>query len=275
MLSSQATPAHLQQEPPPRVKLTFFDYQNAPFTITKVLLANKEISSGELILATDDWAKHLIVEGVNKSNKAISYISYALDFTISGEDSLYRLKLDIGEHYFKDGRKSIVQISKGQKAMTSISDKVWDYSSSIVSKINQKKLQITKAELSLEAVYFEDDRLFTFGSWLKRSSVNPSTFIGIGEKENVIAQQDQAILRLSRNSFTKNYMIKPVFANCYTWVVSTTIGQPNRGTRLQSVTQACNPNSNAGSGTICTFKSVQSPSGQGDRIVTGQFKEDC
>ena len=241
--SSQLTP-HIQQGEDPQIKVAFFDYGNAPFTITKVLLASKELSSGELVLGKDGWSKDFVIEGVNKSNKVISYVSYALDFTIIGEDSLYRLKLDAGEHYFNDGRKSTLQIAKGQKAKVSISDKAWDYSSPIISKINQKRLQVTKVELSLEAVYFEDDTLFTFGSWLKRSRSNPNKFIGIDEKENVSAKIGQQFPIQSRNSFVATGPIaKSQNATCYTYVPSTMLTTHNQGANKTQVTYACNPNS--------------------------------
>src|SRR5215470_15505882 len=82
-----------QQPMGAQLTLDMPDWWNAPAAISKVWLKDQEILPGSPIEATADWARDLRVEVTSKSEKPISYISYAIDFTIEGEKSIYRLQL--------------------------------------------------------------------------------------------------------------------------------------------------------------------------------------
>ena len=98
---------------------------------------------GSSFEATDDWAKYLSIEGINKSEKTISYVAYAIDFTIAGENSLYRLRLQDGTFYaFPDALKAPggLRILKGQTHNMRFTDDAWRCHSNVVGKINERNI---------------------------------------------------------------------------------------------------------------------------------------
>ena len=81
-----------QESKAPQTKLNIVDSWNAPVEIKNVRIGDREILSGASIEAVD-WVKQLSIDAINKSGKTISYIGYAVDFTITGEKSLFRVRL--------------------------------------------------------------------------------------------------------------------------------------------------------------------------------------
>lgn len=147
------------------------DWWKAPVAINSVKIDDQQVLPGSSILATDDWTKHLSIEAINKSEKTISYIAYAIDFTVAGEKKLYRIRLQDGNNYASvDGLTASggLRVAKGQTHTMSFSDNAWNCHSTLVKMINERKSRIVKAELFVETVGFTDDTLWAFGSRLKR-----------------------------------------------------------------------------------------------------------
>ena len=156
----------------PQLALNITDWWNAPFEIKSVKLGDKEVPPGSAITATDDWAKYLSIEGVNKSEKTISYIAYAIDFKVAGEDKLYRIRLQDGNFYASPNALTAsdgLRVLKGQKHNMRFTDNAWKCHSTLVDKINERKSKIVNVALFVESVGYTDDTLWSFGSHLKRT----------------------------------------------------------------------------------------------------------
>ena len=111
----------------PQLTLNVPDWWKAPVTINSVKIGDQQVLSGSSILATDDWAKHLSIEAINKSDKTISYIAYAIDFTVAGEKKIYRMRLQDGNYASPDGLTTLggLRVLTGQKHNMGFSDKAW------------------------------------------------------------------------------------------------------------------------------------------------------
>ena len=175
LLSSAPSRVHsvnqAQNSKVPQLTLNVPDWWKAPVTINSVRVGDQQVSSGSSILATDDWTKHLSIEAVNKSEKTISYISYAIDFTVAGETKLYRIRLQDGNYFAAPNGLTApggLRVLKGQKHNMGFSDKAWTCHSTLVGMINERKSRITKVELFVESVAFTDDTMWAFGSNLRR-----------------------------------------------------------------------------------------------------------
>ncbi len=251
----------------PEIKLTFFEFPDAPFKTKDALLGERSLISGASFLATDDWVRHLTIEGVNHSKKKVSYLCYALDFTIAGEEIPYRLRLVEGADLIKSDQIGATKISifNGQKYSFSISDFTWEYSAKLISMINNGKVRIEKVELFLESVGFEDDTMWMCGSMLKRSKINPSTF---GRDES-LARNVDSIVTTSNFLLTKN-MSTSSFASCHiTEVTFSGTGGASQVSRIL----ACAPDSHTG--TCNTVKTGVVAGGGGTQGVSGTIDTPC
>ena len=155
----------------PQITLNVPDWWKAPVAINSVRVGDQQVVSGSSILATDDWTKHLSIEATNKSEKTISYISYAIDFTVAGETKLYRIRLQDGNYFAAPNGLTApggLRVLKGQKHNMGFSDKAWTCHSTLVGMINERKSRITQVELFVESVAFTDDTMWAFGSNLRR-----------------------------------------------------------------------------------------------------------
>lgn len=155
----------------PQLALNVADWWNAPVEIKSVKLGEKEVSPGSAIAATDDWARYLSIEAVNKSEKTVSYIAYAIDFKFAGEEKLYRIRLQDGNYYASPGALTAaggLRVAKGQQHNMRFSDDSWKCQSGLVGKINERKTRIVNVALFVESVGYTDDTLWSFGSHLKR-----------------------------------------------------------------------------------------------------------
>lgn len=181
-LSGDAGQAQTSKDPQITLKVT--DWWAAPVEIRSVKVGEQAVATSASIAATDDWTKYVSIDAISKSDKAISYISYAIDFTIAGEDKLYRLRVQDGT--FNAAPESLVtsglRLAKGQKHQMRFTDNAWNCSSTVVNKINERKAKILKAELFVEMVGFTDDTLWAFGSRLKRNKAT-SAFENIDARE--------------------------------------------------------------------------------------------
>lgn len=169
--SSSAGSRQAQHPTDPQLALNITDWWNAPVEIMSVKLGEKEVLPGSAIAATDDWAKYLSIEAVNKSEKTISYIAYAIDFKFRGEDKLYRIRLQDGNFYASQDALTAsggLRVSKGQKHNMRFTDNAWKCHSTLVDKINERKAKIVNVALFVESVGYTDDTLWSFGSHLKR-----------------------------------------------------------------------------------------------------------
>ena len=158
--------------PPFPPQHTALHVQNAPVEISSVRIGDQEVLPGSTIEATDDWARHVSIEGINKTDKTISYISYAIDFTVAGEDKLYRIRLQDGNFYLQPDALTApdgLRVPKKRKHNIKFSDNAWGCHSTLVANINARKTKITNVELFVETVGFTDDTLWAFGSRLKRN----------------------------------------------------------------------------------------------------------
>jgi hypothetical protein len=156
----------------PQLTLNITDWWNAPIAINSVKIGEQEVVPGSSVVATDDWARHLSIEAINKSEKTISYIAYAIDFTVAGEDKLYRIRLQDGTFYAFPGALTVpdgLRVLKGQTHNMRFTENAWGCHSTLVSMINERKTRVANVELFVESVGFTDDTLWAFGSHLKRN----------------------------------------------------------------------------------------------------------
>lgn len=221
-----------QRSTVPRLKLNITDWWNAPVEISSVRIDNQEVLPGASIEATDDWAKHVSIEGINKTDKTISYISYAIDFTVAGEDKLYRIRLQDGNFYMQPDALTApdgLRVPKKRKHNVKFSDNAWTCHSTLVSNINERKARITNVELFVEAVGFTDDTLWSFGSRLKRNK-DTNLFENVefsGNKNHASARSSQP-------------------PDCCVVVLNYTSGGA-KPTRVQMSCSSCPPSSGGGS----------------------------
>jgi len=204
-----------------------------------VRVGDQQVSSGSTILATDDWAKHLSIEAVNKSEKTISYIAYAIDFTIAGEKKLYRMRLQEGNYYASpDGLTAPggLRILTGQKHNMRFSDNAWSCHSTLVKMINERKSRIVKAELFVESVGFTDDTLWAFGSNLRHIK-------GTSNFENV---EHREISKMQAKNHARGTSTEPYQSGCCVAFLDYTAGQANPVTVVVSCS-SCPPGAGGGS----------------------------
>jgi len=195
LLSSAPSRVHFvnQDSKVPQLNINVPDWWKAPVAINSVRIGEQQVLPGSSILATDDWAKHLSIEAVNKSDKTISYIAYAIDFTVAGEKKLYRMRLQDGNNYASpDGLtgRGGLRVAKGQKHNMRFNDNAWKCHSTLVGMINERKSRIVKVELFVESVGFTDDTLWAFGSRLKR--VKGTSFFENVERREISKRMNHA-----------------------------------------------------------------------------------
>lgn len=150
-----------------RLEVDISDWWNAPVAIKRVRIGDHEVLSGASIEGTDDWVKHLSIDAINKSSKTISYIAYAVDFTIAGEKSLFRVRLQNGTFYLVPDALTApngLRIFTGQNHNLSATDSSWECQSTLLDMINARKAKITKVDLFVESVGFTDDTLWLCGA---------------------------------------------------------------------------------------------------------------
>src|ERR1044072_8054424 len=219
----------------PQLTLNIPDWWKAPVTINKVLVGDQQVSPGSSIAATDDWAKHLSIEATNKSDKTISYIAYAIDFTVAGEKKLYRMRLQDGNNYASPDALTApggLRILTGQKHNMRFSDNAWSCHTTLVKMINERKSRIVKVELFVESVGFTDDTLWAFGSNLRRIK-------GTSNFENV----DQRLLSKRLNHARGSFHYQ---SGCCVPVFNYTSGNANPVTVIYSCS-SCPPSAGGGS----------------------------
>ena len=239
LLSSASSNMHSAQPAPnskvPQITLNIPDWWKAPVAINSVRIGDQQVSPGSSILATDDWAKHLSIDAVNKSDKTISYISYAIDFTVAGEKKLYRMRLQDGNYYAApDGltAPSGLRVLKGQMHNMRFSDMAWTCHSTLTNMINERKSRIVKVELFVESVGFTDDTMWAFGSNLRRIK-------GTSNFENV----DQRLLSKRMNHARS---LLPFQSGCCAPVFDYTSGSSNPVTTVVACS-SCPPFAGGGS----------------------------
>jgi hypothetical protein len=233
-------PARVQSPPAqdskvPQITLNVPDWWKAPVAINSVRIGDQQVSNGSSILATDDWAKHLSIEAINRSGKTISYIAYAIDFTVAGEKKLYRLRLQDGNNYASPDSLTApggLRVLQGQKHDMKFSNNAWTCQSGLAGMINERKSKIVKAELFVESVGFTDDTLWAFGSNLRRIKGTPNF-------ENV----DQRLLSKRMNHARR---LLPFQSGCCAPVFDYTSGSSNPVTTVVACS-SCPPFAGGGS----------------------------
>lgn len=256
LLSSAPSKVHsvnqAQNSKVPQITLNVPDWWKAPVAINSVHVGEQQVLPGSSILASDDWAKHLSIEAINKSDKTISYIAYAIDFTVAGEKKLYRIRLQDGNNYASPDALTApggLRVLTGQKHDMKFSDNAWTCQSVLAGMINERKSKIVKAELFVESVGFTDDTLWAFGSRLRR--VKGTSFF-----ENVEHREISKRMNHARGSL-------PFQSGCCVPVFDYTSGMANPVTVIYACS-SCPPSAGGGS---CPgpapSKEVNSLNGQG------------
>ena len=225
---------HADNSTVPQLTLNIPDWWKAPVTINSVRIGDQQVLPGSSFLATDDWAKHLSIEAINKSDKTISYIAYAIDFTVAGEKKLYRMRLQDGNYAPPDAltAQAGLRVLKGQKHNMWFTDKAWSCHSTLVGMINERRSRVVKVELFVESVGFTDDTMWAFGSNLRRIK-------GTSNFENVDHREISKRLNHARG-------LLPYQSGCCAPVMDYTAGQSSPVTVVQSCS-SCPPFAGGGS----------------------------
>jgi hypothetical protein len=237
----------------PQLTLNIPDWWKAPVTINSVKIGDQQVLPGSSILATDDWARHLSIDATSKSEKTISYIAYAIDFTVAGEKKIYRMRLQDGNNYASPDALTApggLRVLKGQTHNMKFSDNAWSCHTTLTRMINERKSKIVKVELFVESVGFTDDTLWAFGSSLRRIK-GTSNFVNIEHPEIS-----------NRMNHARGVSTTPQSGCCVAFLDYTT-GQSNPTTAVVSCS-SCPPGAGGGS---CPqpqpTKEVNSLNGQG------------
>jgi hypothetical protein len=227
--------------------------------INSVKIGDQQVLPGSSIVATDDWAKNLSIEAINKSDKTISYIAYAIDFTVAGESKLYRMRLQDGNNYASPDALTApggLRVLTGQKHNMKFSDNAWNCHSTLLRMINERKSKIIKVELFVESVGFTDDTLWAFGSRLRRIK-GTSSFENVEHRE--LSQRMKESANHARGTSTTPYQQQGC---CVAWLDYTS-GQSNPVTVVVSCS-SCPPGAGGGScPNPSPTKEVNSLNGQG------------
>lgn len=254
-----------QNSTDPQLKLNITDWWNAPVAINSVKIGDQEILSGQSFFATDDWAKHLSIDATNNSQKTISYIAYAIDFTVAGESKLLRIRLQDGTFYaYPDALTAPggLRVGKGQQHNMRFSDDAWRCHTGLVAKINEKKTRITNVELFVESVGFTDDTLWSFGSRLKRNK-ETAIFENVEQRE-ISKEKNQAFGNLAKGFAAKGTSATS-FQQQGCCVIS--MNYTSGSARPVTVSLACSSCPPSAGGGTCVFpfpmKDVNSLNGQG------------
>ncbi len=232
--------AQVQNSSVPQLTLNVPDWWKAPVAINSVRIGEQQVAPGSSILATDDWAKHLSIVAINRSEKTISYIAYAVDFTVAGEKRLYRMRLQDGINYASSDaltKPGGLRILKGQKHSMRFTDNAWSCQSTLARMINERKSRIVKAELFVESVGFTDDTLWAFGSRLRRVK-GTSFFENVEHRE--LSQRMNHARGLLASSTT------PYQSGCCVPVFDYSAGQSNPVTVVMTCS-SCPPSAGGGS----------------------------
>jgi len=263
--SSNARALQVQNSSAPQLKLNIADWWNAPVAIKAVHIENREVLSGSSFEATADWAKHLSIDAISKSEKKISYIAYAIDFTIVGVDSIYRIRLQDGTYYLLPGSLTApngLRISKGEMHNTKFTEDDWGRQASLADVINDKRASIVNVDLFVESVGYTDDTVWAFGSNLRRNKAT-SAFENF-EHTSLTQEKTQLLANHASGSAAKATSASslPLFACCAT-TMNYTSGMAKAVQVIQSCS-ACPPSQGGGD---CPYpvptKSVNSLTGNG------------
>jgi hypothetical protein len=191
----------VQQTSDPVVTFRIGGFSDPPVALKKVWLGDKELLPESTFAATEDWLKHLRVEGISRSDKTIAYLSYAIDITFTDENEVgYRIKLDAGRAVFlppADQYGDSLKLGYGQPHTISFADKAWDKYSAIIKQLNGKRMLFRQVKVFVETVAFEDDTMWVMGSLLRRSKSDPSSYERVSG-ESKVSRSDTSSLHLAR-----------------------------------------------------------------------------
>jgi hypothetical protein len=165
-----------------QMRLVVTDWWNSPFKIRKVLVGGTQVASDSTLLTTSDWLKQLSVEGMSNTVQTVSYVSYAVDFTLKDRSApLLRYQFGLGQ-----GLMSTMPNSNGKslalrtgEAVTISAENSWKSMDTIVEMINKQQNEIDKVELFVETVCFDDGTFWSFGTMMKRSPESPDVFVPV------------------------------------------------------------------------------------------------
>jgi hypothetical protein len=245
------------------------DSWNAPVAISKVRIGKQEILPGSSFEAADDWDKDIVIEGINRSEKTISYIAYDLDFTIAGETSLYRVRLQDGLFYLlPDALTSpeSLSVSKGQKHESKFVDNALSCQASVTSAVKEKRAKIVKVELFVESVGFKDDTLWSFGSNLTHNKAN-AVFENLELRR--LADEKKALSNHVGGTAPKmSFTSYEPFKCCVPVFVYMTVPHGANPISVNQACSSCPPSAGGGSCFPIPMKNVNSlGSGQGNNII--------
>lgn len=152
----------------PRLEVT--DYWNAPVKIRQVLSGDEALSAKKRMGELEDWLKPLKVEVESVSEKKITSVIFAVDFSPVDKNAPHiRYTFAAGRSIFAlyqglEG-ENLLDLNQGQRC-TASADKTWNGQEGI-RELVKKQLSITKVELFVETVVFADETAWMFGKMMK------------------------------------------------------------------------------------------------------------
>ena len=170
------------QTPQSQMRLVVTDWWNSPVKIRKVLVGGSQVPSDLRLLTTADWLKQLSVEGMSNTGQIVTYVGYAVDFTLKDRNApLLRYQFGLGQ-----GLMSTMPNSSGKslalnrsEVVTISAENSWKSMATIVEEINKHSNEIDKVELFVETVCFDDGTFWLFGTMMKRSPESPDVFVRV------------------------------------------------------------------------------------------------
>ncbi len=146
-----------------------------PVEVTNLRVKGQPINFDSTFSRDEDWVKDLTVDVKNISNRDIIYINVALDFPLDESRSrIYRIALEYGHQPKSKGANSavITPLKPGSVATLAVrSAGAEDLKSTLQTKGVGEALNISKAELFTEMVFFDERTMWSMGRMLSRDPV--------------------------------------------------------------------------------------------------------
>jgi hypothetical protein len=165
-----------------QMRLVVSDWWNSPFKIRKVLIGGRQATSDSTLLTTSDWLKQLSIEGMSDTGQTVTYVGYAVDFTLKDRNApLLRYQFGLGKGLMStmpNSNEKSLALRTGE-AVTISAESSWQSMAAIVEMINKQQNEIDKVELFVETVCFDDGTFWWFGTMMRRSPESPDVFVRV------------------------------------------------------------------------------------------------
>lgn len=158
-----------------------FDYGAEPVEVVAVKTAKREIVLGKTFERKEDWLKDFSITFKNISDKSIKYFKIALDFPeTKSTGSVLRFPLEYGNRSKFGVRASYdKRVQPGESFELMLSDEKFNSLKSIIGR-RQELDSLTKIDLFIEFVLFDDGMAWSGGYFMQPDSKNPNSFYPIG-----------------------------------------------------------------------------------------------